>query len=113
MAIPPLSAVFSPRVKAPLIWTVSKTVNELYRLAKACGFRPEFLVIFFGPPVFDITFLIVLRALIVKGMRHFMTNDHADTAVVDGVICRKIKVRILQDTRGENHLVLMVDYNRR
>ena len=57
------------------------------------------------PPVAQISDLIELPALIVKSVRHFVSDYRAHAAVVDGVIGFRIEERRLQDSRRENDLV--------
>ena len=104
--MPPLSAAFSPTVKAPFIWTVSKTVNELYKINYSFCFRPELLIIFLCPPVFYVTVLIILRSLVIKGMCHLMPNDHPDPPIVDSIIRRKIKIGKLQNAGRKNDFII-------
>jgi hypothetical protein len=92
--------------------TVSKTVNELYKLESCVVFSLNLLIIFCGPPVFYVAVFIILGALVVKSVGHLVANYHPDTAVVDRVVCRKIKIRILQDARREHNFINEVGCNK-
>src|ERR1700722_5141451 len=62
--------------------------------------------IVFAPPVAQGAISIILAALAVKTVGHFVADHGADASIIHGVIRAKIKKRKLQDTRREYDLVI-------
>ena len=58
-----------------------------------------------SPPVSQVTVLIELTALVVKSVSHFMTDNYADSTIVECVVSVHIKERILKDTCREADFV--------
>ena len=52
-----------------------------------------------------ITVFVVLSSLVVKSMGHFVTDDHADRTIVEGVVCLWVKERGLKDAGRETDFV--------
>ena len=48
-------------------------------------------ICFLSPPVFQIAVLIVLASLVVKAVRHFMTDYHSDSTIVEGIVRIHVK----------------------
>ena len=65
----------------------------------------EALQVFSSPPVVEAAFRVKLRALVVKAVADFMTNDHADAAIVDGVYVFHAERRLLQDPGREDDFI--------
>ena len=65
----------------------------------------ELLSIFFSPPVFQVTVLVILTTLVIKSVSHLMTNHYADGTIVEGIISLHIEEGILQNTSREANLV--------
>ena len=57
------------------------------------------------PPVLEVAVLVVLAALVVEAVGHLVANDHADGAVVAGVVGRHVKEGVLEYAGGEAYLV--------
>src|SRR5215469_2912506 len=66
----------------------------------------ESFYIFWRPPIAKIAIRIVLPSLIVKAVREFVSNDHADGAKIDGVIQLLLVKRRLQNPGHEVDVVL-------
>src|ERR1039458_9801553 len=54
-----------------------------------------------GPPVAQIAMSVELAALIVEAVSEFVSDDHADGAVIHGIIHVLLEKRRLQDASGE------------
>src|SRR4051812_16344534 len=65
----------------------------------------KFLVVLFVPPVLQIAVAGVFAPLIVETMTDLMTDDRADSAVVDRIVGMHVEKRRLQNRSGEHHLV--------
>src|SRR6476620_8051155 len=65
----------------------------------------EFLLVFGGPPVFQIAFGIKLAAFVVKGVSEFVANGAASVAVVGSVVHLCVVERGLQDSGGKVNVV--------
>ena len=57
------------------------------------------------PPVGQISHFVVLPALIVEAMRHFVADDGADAAIIHRVVRVRVEERWLQNSGRENNLV--------
>ena len=51
----------------------------------------EVLLVSLSPPVVHIASSVKLATLIVKAVRHLMTDDHTDSTIVDSVISVDVK----------------------
>src|SRR5690606_8936958 len=69
------------------------------------GFFIKFFGVFRCPPIVKVTVRIVLTALVVKSVCHFMSYYSPYAAIVYRVICILVEEGILQDTGGENDFV--------
>src|SRR6266542_2345621 len=74
-------------------------------LHDAISSRIELLEIILRPPHYQVSVRVELRARVVEAMRHFVTNDGADTAIVERVVRLRIVEGRLQNSRGKNDLV--------
>ena len=63
------------------------------------------LSVILSPPVLQVTILIVITALVIKSVRHLVSNHHANSAVVNSVVGLRIEERRLQDSCREADLV--------
>ena len=63
------------------------------------------LFVLFSPPVAQITFLVKLCALVVKTVRHFVTNHHTDSSIIDSIIAISSEERRLENASRETNLV--------
>ena len=102
MRAPPLSAVFSPSVSLPLMWTPGATAKLEYSSATQAARCCELLGVRRGPPVVQIALGVELAALIVEAVRQLVPDHHADAAVVHGVVHVVVVERRLQDAGRES-----------
>ena len=65
----------------------------------------KILFVLFSPPVAQIAFLVKLCALVVKTVRHFVTNHHTYSSIIDGIIAICCEERRLENTSRETNLV--------
>ena len=65
----------------------------------------KLVAVAFCPPVAEVAFLVKLAALVVESVSHLMTDDHADGAVVEGIVSLHVEEGVLQDAGGEAYLV--------
>jgi len=65
----------------------------------------ELFSIFFRPPIFQISFFVILTSLIVKTMGHFMTNDYSDSSIIGSIVSIHIKERRLQNSCWETDFI--------
>ena len=61
--------------------------------------------VFGRPPVVQVTFLIVVAALVVESVRHFVADYNTDSAIVNSIVSFRIEERRLQDGGRETNLV--------
>ena len=61
--------------------------------------------VFGGPPVVEVSCGVVLAALVIEAVGHFVADDGADGAVVDGIIGVGLEEGGLQDAGGEDDSV--------
>ena len=107
MRMPPLSAVFSPRVRWPLSFWPGATSKPSYSLAVHSVRSWNFLRSSVGPPDFlDVAVEVVLGALVVEAVGHLVADDDADAAEVDRRVGRVVEEGRLQDAGGEVDVVL-------
>ena len=59
----------------------------------------------FLPPVVHVSILVVATALVIKAVRHLMTDYDTDSAIVEGVVSRWVKERNLQYTSRKANFV--------
>src|SRR5437899_11857974 len=71
----------------------------------AIGSLAELLEVVRRPPHHQIAVGVKLRALIVKAVRHLMTDHGADAAVVESIVSFWIVKRRLENAGGKNDLV--------
>ena len=65
----------------------------------------ESLEVGIAPPVGQVSGGAELRSLIVKPVCHFVADDGTHGAIVERVVCLRVKERWLQDARGKNDFV--------
>ncbi len=93
--------MFSPRVSEPFDHAAVQYGICVELLAHYICLRCRFLGIFRCPPVAQVTFSIVLAALVVEAVGHFVTDNRTDTAVVYRIISIEVEERELQDGSRE------------
>ena len=69
------------------------------------GALVEALGVRLRPPVVHVAVLVVVASLVVEAVEHLVANDHADGAIVEGVVGLRVEERILEDAGGEADLV--------
>ena len=74
----------------------------LNQRARALGKLGEILL---GPPVIQRAVAVIERTFIVKPVTYFVTDHHADTAVVRCIVGLRIEEGRAQNSRGEHNLV--------
>ena len=79
-----------------------KFVEVLYHLS---GTLLEAFTVLCSPPVVQVSVLVVLAALIVESVGHFMSDDHTDGTIVGCVVSLGVEEGRLQDTCGETDFV--------
>ena len=57
------------------------------------------------PPVMQVTISVILPALVVKSMSHFVANHHTYCSIVEGCIGFRVEERALKDACREANLV--------
>ena len=65
----------------------------------------ETLGVILVPPCYQISFFVVLAALIVESVSHLMTDYHSNGTIVEGIVSIHIEEWRLQDTSRETNLV--------
>ena len=58
-----------------------------------------------SPPIFHISAVIILSTLIVKPVRHLMTDNHTDSTIIKCLVSLRIEERTLKNTGGETNFV--------
>ena len=72
--------------------------HHLGPFAEACA-------VFVCPPVEHVTVLVELATLVIEAVRHLVTDDNTNRAVVEGIVGIHVKEGVLQNTCGEADLV--------
>jgi len=57
------------------------------------------------PPIVELTFMVVLSALIVKTMGHLVANDSSHGSIIDGIVSFHIEEWRLQDSCREYNFI--------
>src|SRR5204862_6189883 len=71
----------------------------------AIGSLAELLEVVRRPPHHQIAVGVKLRALIIEAVRHFVTDDRADAAIIERIVSFRIVERWLQNSGRKNDFV--------
>ena len=97
--------MFSPSVSLPLHKQTGLNFVFVELFDDTGGAFVKFRAVFVRPPRFEISVRIEFTALIVEAVRDFVSDDTADSAVIDRVVGFEIKERRLQDSGGKNDFI--------
>ncbi len=90
-------------------FTVAKHTRSHLDMAEIVGHDlgacVEVLLVLCRPPIVQVAVLVVLAALVVEAVRHLVSDNDTDGAIVERIVRRHIEERILQNTCGEANLV--------
>lgn len=89
--------------------TIGVQIGQHLDIGEEIGIHVRTLLEAFGiascPPVTHIAVGVILAALVIEAVCHLVAYHYTDSAIVEGLVCLRIKERILQDTCGETNLV--------